>query len=79
MIREYETVVDSGPPPFTVFSTFISRKIGEAPNFRQIGGCLTESLPVWSYLSPGIFDEKMKVKKAVSGGGHVNSAGGQRE
>ena len=45
-------------PPLTVSSTFISRKIGEAPVFRQIGGCLAKFLQVWSYLSPGIFDEK---------------------
>ena len=35
-----EDEVRRGPPPLTVFSTFISRKIREAPYSRQIGSCL---------------------------------------
>ena len=38
-------------------SAFISRNIGEAPFFRQIGSYLTAFLQVWSYRSPGIFDD----------------------
>ena len=46
-----------GPSSLTLFSTFISRNIGKAQFFRQIGSCLAEFLQVWSYLSPGIFGE----------------------
>ena len=61
-----------GPSSLTVFSTFISRNVGKAPYSRQIGSCLTEFLQVWSYLSPGIFDEKWKYKKRwVNEGGHI--------
>ena len=44
MAGAYVVTARSGPPPssLTVFSTFISRKIGEDPIFRQIGRCLAE-------------------------------------
>ena len=57
------TRMTRGPSSLTMFSNLISSKIGKAQLFRQIGSCLTEFFQGWSYLSSGIFDEKLKLKK----------------